>query len=327
MNLQQLRYVREVAGNGLSVSKAAKSLHTSQPGVSQQIRLLEEELGVNIFTREKNRLSGLTDRGQLVVERLSSALSDIDYLYAYAKALRTDGKNELTIITSHTQARYVLPKVLEVFSKRHPDVRVDVKHGSAAEIVAAVVARADAIGIIAGGVPVTKDVLALPYSKYRRVVVVPKGHALLQHKQPTLKLVARYPLITYEHSISARQVINDAFRKVGATPQVILSAIDADVIKACVERGLGIAVLPEIAFDRKRDTALRALDRGDLFPPSTATIAIHRKRLLRPYEFDFIQMLGPQWTRRKIENMAAVNNPREQQGEESSVQRRIRMGD
>ena len=312
MNLQQLRYVREVATNGLSVSRAAKSLHTSQPGVSQQIRLLEEELGVNIFTREKNRLSGLTAHGQMIVDRLNSALLDIDYVQAYAKSLRADGKKELTIITSHTQARYVLPKVLEAFSRQHPDVRVDVKHGTAPEIMALLLARVDAIGIIAGEMPVTRDVLALPYSKYRRVVVVPKQHALLQHKQPTLKLIAQYPLITYEHSISARQVIIDAFRRVGVTPHVILSAIDADVIKACVERGLGIAVLPEIAFDRKRDTTLRALNSGDLFPPSTATIAIHRKRLLRPYEFDFIQMLAPQFTRRKIENMAVVPPSREE---------------
>ena len=276
MNLQQLKYVREVATNGLSVSKAAKTLHTSQPGVSQQIRVLEEELGVNIFTREKNRLSGLTAHGRTIVERLNSALLDIDYVQAYAKSLRVDGKKQLTIITSHTQARYVLPKVLEAFSRQHPDVRVDVKHGTAPEIMALLLARVDAIGIIAGEMPVTNDVMALPYSKYRRVVVVPKQHALLQHKQPTLKLIAQYPLITYEHSISARQVITDAFRKVGATPHVILSAIDADVIKACVERGLGIAVLPEIAFDRKRDTTLRALNRSDLFPPSAATIAAPR---------------------------------------------------
>lgn len=307
MNLQQLRYVREVAGNGLSVSRAAKSLHTSQPGVSQQIRLLEEELGVAIFAREKNRLSGLTQPGQLIVERLNAALLEIDYVSAYTQTLRREEKNELVVITSHTQARYVLPKVLEAFAKQHPKVRVDVKHGSAAEIMAALLSRIDAIGIIAGEMPVTRDVLALPYSKYRRVVVVPKGHELLRSRKPTLKMIAEYPLITYEHSISARQVIIDAFKRVGETPHVILSAIDADVIKACVERGLGIAVLPEIAFDRKRDTALRALASGELFPPSAATIAIHRKRPLRPYEFDFIQLLSSQWTRRKIENMASTD--------------------
>ena len=306
MNLQQLRYVREVAGNGLSVSKAAKSLHTSQPGVSQQIRFLEEELGINIFVREKNRLSGLTPHGEAVLERLSSALSELDYVRAYAQALRKDGKKELTIITSHTQARYVLPTVLEAFSRQHPSVRVEVRQGGAAEIIAALASRSDTIGIIAGEMPVTKDVLALPYSTYRRIVVVPKRHALLKYKRPSLTQIAQHPLITYEHSISARQVIADAFAKVGVTPQVILSAIDADVIKACVERGLGIAVLPEIAFDPQRDSNLRALKSTDLFPVSAATIAIHRKRLLRPYEFDFIQVLAPQWTRRKIENMAAA---------------------
>ena len=310
MNLQQLRYVREVAANGLSVSKAAKALHTSQPGVSQQIRLLEEELRVIIFTREKNRFSGLTVHGQVIVERLNSALEDIDYLHAYTRSLQNDAKNELTIITSHTQARYVLPKVLEAFSKEHPSVCVDVKHGSAADIMAVLVSRADAIGIIPGEMPVTKDVLAFPYSRYRRIIVVPKRHPLLKYKQPTLKQIANYPLITYEHSISARQVILEAFKKVGATPQIILSAIDADVIKACVERGLGIAVLPEIAFDRQRDRTLCAIKSGELFPPSTATIAIHRKRLLRRYEFDFIQLLAPQWTRRRIENIAVVNAAR-----------------
>lgn len=305
MNLRQLEYVREVAANGLSVSKAAKALHTSQPGVSQQIRLLERELGITLFNREKNRLSGLTAHGQMIVERLGAALADIDYVQAYAKSLRTEGQNELTIITSHTQARYVLPKVLEAFSKRHPHVRVDVRHGSASDIMALLLSRVDAIGIIAGEMPVTKDILALPYSKYHRVVVVPKGHALLRHRRPTLQQIAQYPLITYEHTISARQVITNAFGKVNATPHVILSAIDADVIKACVERGLGIAVLPEIAFDRERDTGLRALGRVDLFPPSTATIAIHRKRLLRPHEVDFIGMLAPQFTLGRIESLAA----------------------
>jgi DNA-binding transcriptional LysR family regulator len=306
MNLQQLRYVREVAGNGLSVSKAAQALHTSQPGVSQQIRLLEAELGLTIFIRERNRLTGLTAHGEAIVARVNAALSDLDDVAAYARSLRSDGRRELTIITSHTQARYVLPKVLEAFARAHPGVRVDVKHGAAAEIVAALGARADAIGIIAGEVPVTPDVLALRYATYRRIVVVPKRHPLLRVKRPTLDEIARYPLITYEHSISARHAITEAFRKAGATPQVILSAIDADVIKACVERGLGIAVLPEIAFDPKRDPSLAALDSGHLFPESAATVVIHRKRLLRPYEFDFIQTLAPEWTRRRVENMAAV---------------------
>lgn len=306
MNLQQLRYVCEVARNGLSVSRAARALHTSQPGVSQQIRLLEEELGVNIFVRTKNRLARLTPHGEALVARLNSALADIDYVGAYARALRKEGKQELTIITSHTQARYVLPKVLGEFSKVHPGVQVDVKHGGASEIVALLTSRTEAIGIIAGETPVNRDLLALPYSSYRRIVVVPKNHPLLKVTAPTLEQIARYPLITYEHTISARRSIMETFEQAGAMPEVILSAIDADVIKACVERGLGISVLPEIAFDPLRDTGLRALRGPDLFPLSKGAILLHRKRLVRPHEYDFIQMLAPQWTRRKIENHAAA---------------------
>lgn len=303
MNLRQLRYVREVAANGLSVSAAAKVLHTSQPGVSQQIRLLEEELGVGIFIREKNRLVGLTAQGQVIVERINAALADLDYLHAYARAQKADRREEIVVITSHTQARYVLPKVLEAFARRHPGVQVDVRHGGTAEIIAALVARASAIGIIPGDLAFPRELLALAYAKYRRIVVVPKGHALLRRKRPGLLAVAQYPLVTYEQSIAARQVILDTFRKAGAEPQVILSAIDADVIKACVERRLGIAVLPEIAFDAARDSNLRALATEELFPPSMASIVIHRKRLLQPSEYDFIQLLAPQWTRRKIENL------------------------
>ncbi|MBC7779383.1 MAG: hypothetical protein H7125_04690 [Proteobacteria bacterium] len=218
--------------------------------------------------------------------------------------MAADSDNTLTIITSHTQARYVLPKVLEQFSRQHPQVSVDVKHGSTAEIVSLLQSRAAAIGVIAGEMPKSRDLLSLPYSTYRRVVVVPKGHALLRIKRPTLGLIAEYPLVTYEHSISARDVIAEAFRRVGATPRVILSATDADVIKACVERGLGIAVLPEIAFDRKRDTAISALS-AELFPPSMATIAFHRKRRLSSREIDFIQILAPQVTRQGIDRLAA----------------------
>ena len=303
MNLQQLRYVREVAANGLSVSAAAKALHTSQPGVSQQIRLFEEELGVGIFIREKNRLVGLTGQGQVIVERINAALADLDYVQAYAKAQNADRREEIVVITSHTQARYVLPKVLEAFARKHPGVQVDVRHGSPAEIIAALVARTSVIGIVPGDLAFPRELLTLAYAKYRRIVVVPKGHALLRRKRPGLVAVAQYPLVTYEQSIAARQVILDTFRKSGVEPQVILSAIDADVIKACVERRLGIAVLPEIAFDAARDSNLRALATEDLFPPSMASIVIHAKRLLQPSEYDFIQLLAPQWTRRKIENM------------------------
>ena len=318
MNLRQLRYVKEVAANGLSVSGAAKTLHTSQPGVSQQIRLLEDELGVRIFAREKNRLVGLTAEGSVIVERIAGAVADIDYTLAFARAKRADRHDEVVVITSHTQARYVLPKVLESFAASHPGVKVNVRHGNSAEMMGALAARACVIGVIPGELVFPGDLLALPYAQYRRIVVVPKGHPLLSRSRPTLQMVARYPLVTYEQSISARQVIIEAFRKAGAEPQIILSAIDADVIKACVERKLGIAVLPEIVFDPARDADLRVLATGELFPPSVASIVLHRRRPLQACEYDFIQLLAPQWTRRRIENTMrrtpAGGSLREQKG-------------
>lgn len=295
MNIQQLRYIREVARNGLSVSQAAKTLHTSQPGISQQIRSFEEELGLAVFVREKNRLTGITPHGQAIVERLNSALQDIDYVGDYARSLRNEAGNELIILTSHTQARYVLPDILKAYSRTHPAVRVEVRHRSNAETVDALLAGDSIVGVVTGDAPRDKDIRTMLCGDYRRILVVPKGHALLREKKRlTLRKIAEYPLITYEQSVGAGQLIIDTFRKEGLSPRVILFAIDADVMKACVESGLGIAILPTIAFDPKRDANLRCMPTGNLFPPSLASVAVHRKRLLRPAERDFIRMLAPQ---------------------------------
>jgi LysR family cys regulon transcriptional activator len=311
VNLQQLRYLRAVVANGFSVSRAAQAMHTSQPGVSQQIRLLEEELGTEIFVRDKNRLSGLTRHGQVIMDRLQSGLAELDYIKSYAKSIRAETASELLIVTSHTQARYTLPRVLEVFAKLYPKVRVDVRHGGPADIVDTLRSRFEAIGILSSNVTADKDLLVLPYASHRRVVIVPRGHPLLRQSSPSLHDIAQWPLITYEHSVGARQAILDTFEAVGAEPHIILGAIDADVIKACVERDLGIAVVPEIAFDAERDSNLDVLVAQDLFPPSIVSLAINRKRVLGACEYDFIQLLSGDLTRKRIEEEA-----REIQGSE-----------
>ena len=304
MNLQQLRYLRAVVASGFSVSRAAQAMHTSQPGVSQQIRLLEEELGAEIFVRDKSRLSGLTRHGQVIMDRLHSALAEIDYIKSYAKSIRAETPNELLIVTSHTQARYTLPRVLEAFAKLYPKVRVDVRHGGPADIVEALRTRLEAIGILSSNVPADKDLLVLPYASHRRVVIVPRGHPLLRQSSPTLHDIAQWPLITYEHSVGARQAIFDTFEAAGAAPHVILEAIDADVIKACVERDLGIAVVPEIAFDPERDSKLDVLADQNLFPPSVVSVAINRKRALGICEYDFLKLLSGDLTRKRIEEQS-----------------------
>jgi LysR family cys regulon transcriptional activator len=285
VNLQQLRYLRAVVASGFCVSRAAQTMHTSQPGVSQQIRLLEEELGTEIFVRDKSRLSGLTRHGQVIMDRLHSALAEIDYIKSYAKSIRAETPNELLIVTSHTQARYTLPRVLEAFAKLYPKVRVDVRHGGPADIVEALRTRLEAIGILSSNVPAD-------------------GHPLLRQSSPTLHDIAQWPLITYEHSVGARQAIFDTFEAAGAAPHVILEAIDADVIKACVERDLGIAVVPEIAFDPERDSKLDVLADQNLFPPSVVSVAINRKRALGICEYDFLKLLSGDLTRKRIEEQS-----------------------
>lgn len=305
MNIQQLKYVREVARNGYSVSKAAATLHTSQPGISQQIRLLEEELGIGIFVRDRNRFSGVTPQGRIVVDRLNAALAELDYVQSYARSLRESTAESLRVITTHTQARYVLPRVLAAFAEKYPSIRVDVRHGTQVEVVQALTSQTDAIGLAPTlGMPLDKDLIALPVASNPRVVIVPPGHPLLALPKPTLQDVVRHPLITYESSVGSRQAILDTFERNGLEPQIILGATDADVMKACVASGLGIAVVPLVAFDEERDKPLRRLPVLDWFPPSTVAVLIHRKRALRRWEFDFVQLLDPTATPNGIEQLA-----------------------
>lgn len=293
MNLQQLRYVREVAANGMSISRAAKTLHTSQPGVSQQIRCLERELKIDLFVREKNRIMDLTTHGHQLIGRVGAALAEVDAMAQYAKSVARDAAGKLVVLAARTHTRYLLPPVLDAYAKKQPGVQVEVRHGNAGEVLAQLASRVQAIGIVFAAVSPHKEVLVLPYASYPRRVVVPKGHPLLKKRQPSVRQVAEYPLITYETSVGGRQVVLDRFRESGAMPEVVLSGIDADVIKACVEQGLGIAVLPEVAYDPRRDAKLSLLKQTDLFPPVIASIAIHRNYELRPHELDFIRLLAP----------------------------------
>jgi len=293
MNLQQLRYVREVAANGMSISRAAKTLHTSQPGVSQQIRVLERELKIDFFVREKNRIVDLTIHGYQLIGRVTAALAEVDSMAQYAQSVMRDAADKLVILAARTQTRYLLPAVLDAYGKKQPDVQVEVRHGNAGEVQMELASRVQAIGIVFTAVSQHKDVLVLPYASYPRRVVVPKGHPLLMKRHPSIQQIAEYPLITYEASVAGREVVLNHFRESGAVPEVVLSGIDADVIKACVEQGLGIAVLPEVAYDLRRDAKLSLLKKPNLFPPVIASIAIHRGYELRPHELAFIRLLAP----------------------------------
>lgn len=293
MNLRQLRYIVDIADRGLNISATAAALHTAQSGISKQVRLLEAELGVDIFVRAGTRLSGVTAVGAKVIAAARAALVEIGNIRAVSREDVNSESGRLTIATSHTQARYLLPEIIKAFTRLHPRVGITLRHGDPGQI-AALVRKGEAdIGVTTDPPRGAPELLAVPCRQFERVIIVPPGHPLLDGRRPTLKQVCRYPLVTYEPQFTGRWQVVEAFEKQGLTPTLVISAIDADVIKTCVEQGLGIAVLSEVTFDPARDTGLRAIPAGHLFAPSTTSLLVHRKRHLHPPARDFIDLCAP----------------------------------
>jgi LysR family cys regulon transcriptional activator len=306
MNLRQMAYLCEVARNGLRISKAARTLHTSQPGVSQQILALERELQLTIFVRDRNHLVDLTPAGKLVVAHAEAALLEVDQMRTVARSVSTVDSGDLVIATTHTQARYILPETLSRFSEKFPKVRLTLQHGNAQQITQAVASGAAHIGVTPRVDADAHDILALECRRYPRIILAPKHHPITR-KRASLADVAKYPLVTFEPSISARQTVLDVFAKAGLNPNIVLSAIDTDVVKACVERGLGLAILAEIEFDPARDVGLVCVRAPELFPPSVTSVTLHFRRHLPLFAFDFIETFAPAWTRTRIEHLRTTS--------------------
>lgn len=306
MNLRQLRFVKEVATNGFSISKAAKTLHTSQPGISQQIIALERELALTIFVRDKKRLIGLTRHGEEILARVQSALLDIDYIGKFANSVVMTNCGQLVIATTHTQARYVLPEVLQLFAARHTGVRVTLQHGNPAQIEHALISGTADFGVTPYVAGKSRDIVALECRRYRRIVLARHDHPLLGKRRCSLVDIAKHPLVTFEQSIAARDAVLGVFESAGLMPNIILSAIDADVVKACVERGLGLGIVTEVSYDPLRDTRIGLLKTANLFPAGVTSVVIHRRHHLQPYALDFIEMLAPRWRRLQVEQMISA---------------------
>jgi LysR family cys regulon transcriptional activator len=296
MKLQQLRYVWEVHRHGNHISAAAEALHTSQPGISKQIQLLEGELGFEIFSRKRNRIVGLTEPGREVVAIAQRMLADADNLRNLGEDFTARSGGSLTLATTHTQARYVLPKVIERFVKRHPTVRLGLRQGNPTQICELVESGEADIAI---GTETTRsfpNLVMLPCFPLPRSVIAKVGHPLLDAKKLTLQEIAKYPIITHDPAYSGRWKVMDAFKNAGIEPNVIFGAVDADVSKTYVELGLGIAILTTIAFDSARDRGLRARDASHLFAPSTTYITLRANTYLRRFAYDFIKSVAPRLT-------------------------------
>jgi LysR family cys regulon transcriptional activator len=301
MKLQQLRYICEVVRHNLNLSNAAEALFTSQPGISKQIRSLEEELGVDIFVRHGKRVVAVTEPGKAILEIAQRMLKDVENLRQVGEEFTEEDKGRLTIATTHTQARYALPHVIQRFTKRYPGVRLSLRQGSPTQISELVTSGEADIAIATEAIELYEDLVMLPCYQWNRCVLVPPGHPLLKAKKLTLEAIVSFPIITYDFAFTGRSRINQAFADKSLTPNVVLTAIDADVIKTYVELGLGIGIVAMMAYDPRRDTHLRAMDASHLFEPSTTRIGIRKNSYLRGYTYEFIEMFAPHLTRKVVD--------------------------
>lgn len=298
MNFQQLRAVRETARSGFNLTDVAGVLNTSQPGVSRQIRELEDELGVEIFVRAGKRLTGLTPPGEAVLPIVERLLLDAANLKRVGADFTAQDSGPLSIAATHTQARYALPAVVRDFRAVYPNVTLTLHQGSPKQIAAMLLSGEADVGIATEGLAGFEQLVALPCYRWSHSLVVPPGHPLLELGRPvTLADLARHPIITYELGYTGRAHVDEAFEKAGLKPDVVLSAMDADVIKTYVELGMGVGIVASIAFDPERDRTLRALDARHLFEINLTRLAIRRGTWLRGYVYAFIESFAPPLTR------------------------------
>jgi LysR family cys regulon transcriptional activator len=301
MKLQQLRYLSEVARRDLNVSSAAEALFTSQPGISKQIKALEEELGIEIFVRNGKRLVGVTEPGRAVLEIAERLLAEAANLKRAGEEFANETLGTLTVATTHTQARYALPKAVAAFKHRYPDVQIVIHQGNPTQICEQVAAGEADFCVATEAIAEHPALVAMPCYQWNRCVVVPPRHPLARSEPLTLEAIARFPIVTYDFAYANRSLVNRAFEQRGLKPNVVLTAFDADVIKTYVELGLGVGILGKMAFDEKRDRHLRSLDASHLFPSSTTRLGVKRGAYLRRYAYDFIEFFAPHLTRELVE--------------------------
>jgi LysR family cys regulon transcriptional activator len=311
MQFQQLRYLVAIHQNDLNMTTAAQRLHASQPGVSRQIALLEEELGLQLFERQGRSLIRTTEAGEEIIGRAAKILSELQNIRKTSAELAKVDGGALSIATTHTQARYVLPEVIRTFRKKYPRVRLHIHQGTSEQIADMVEKNLVDFAMATGSDELFPQLARLPVYRWHRAVVVPKGHALLAGGKLTLKRLAEFPIVTYEFSFSGRSSLPARFEAAGLALDVALTARDADVIKTYVSIGLGVGILASVAFDPQTDTDLAALDASHLFEGHTTWIGFRRGSVLRAYMYDFIELLAPHFPKKIVRKAEQLKNHEE----------------
>lgn len=301
MKLQQLRYIWEVAHHDLNVSLTAQSLYTSQPGISKQIRLLEDELGVEIFSRSGKHLTRVTPAGQAILAIAGEILRKVDSIRQVALEYTDQKRGHLAIATTHTQARYRLPGVIETFIAQYPEVTLHMHQGTPRQIAEMAADGTVDFAIATEGLEHFADLIMLPCYHWNRSIVVPRDHPLAIRSKITLEDVAQFPLVTYVFGFTGRSRLDEAFKARGLTPRVVFTATDADVIKTYVRLGLGVGIIAHMAYEPDVDKDLVALDAGHLFEASTTSLGLRKGTFLRGFMYDFIQTFAPHLTRERVD--------------------------
>lgn len=302
MKLQQLKYLIAIVENGLNITAAAERLYTSQPGVSKQLRLLEDELGLRLFVRNGKTLVDITPEGKLIIDKARIILREVGNIKELATDLRNESMGTLSIGTTHTQARYVLPDIIQKFQQSYPDVRLDIQHGTSEQIAEMVSDGSIDFAIASNSESLFSDIVRVPWYEWDRIILTKKDHPLAQKDKATLDDLVKYPLITYVFSKQDPSTFKEAFQRSGLTPNVSLTARDADVIKTYIRKDMGVGIIAAMAYEREFDKDLQSIDCSELFPRCTTWIGFSKDHYLRTYMYDFLKMLAPHLDRYYIKD-------------------------
>ena len=308
MKLQQLRYIWEVARHDLNVSATAQSLYTSQPGISKQIRLLEDELGVDVFARSGKHLTRVTPAGEAIIEMAGDILRKSELIKQVAQEFSDERQGNLSIATTHTQARYALPQIIRSFRDRYPEVSLHMNQGTPNQIAEMAADGAVDFAIATEGLDLFGDLIMMPCYQWNRALVVPRGHPLANVDEVTLAELAAEPIVTYVFGFTGRSKLDEAFLEEGLTPRVVLTATDADVIKTYVRLGMGVGILAAMAFDPATDDDLVFIDAGHLFSPSVTHIGCRKGTFMRRFMYDFVELFAPHLDRELIDTALGRHN-------------------
>ncbi|WBA79492.1 HTH-type transcriptional regulator CysB [Endozoicomonas sp. GU-1] len=311
MKLQQLRYIWEVAHHDLNVSATAQSLYTSQPGISKQIRLLEDELGVEVFARSGKHLTRITPAGEKIIDTAGEILRKVESIKQVAQEFSDERKGSLSIATTHTQARYALPGIIRQFIGQYPDVALHMHQGTPIQIAEMAADGSVDFAIATEALDLFNDLVMMPCYRWNRCILVPRDHPLTQVSELSLKDIARYALVTYVFGFTGRSKLDEAFMNEGLSPRVVFTATDADVIKTYVRLGLGVGIIAKMAYDPELDSDLVPLNADHLFEPSITKIGFRRGTFLRGFMYDFIEEFAPHLTKDVVQEAILRHNKAE----------------